>query len=403
MSKLKITAICSLIALLIGCIVIDVWYFYIRQYGNEKVVSHTYEVGLQTTTDGNTKYFMEVNAFDNCYEVKFNYMLDENQTAFFSQGLQYYNSNSKVDFINTTKVVLAEYKENWAGWETSHYDHKNVITASFGGTNRLNYMSSDDYINTSISTNPIGDKTYFKIQLGEDLYLMKLKGEINISEYVRYNQGWWHSEYYRTSDVYDIDYLTGMLFKGISSLPYGANQAVIFEFGDLFNYYEYNESSGQYDRPVIPNKAELIEEDIKSYYSIKVTKHEGNITKASESIFNCVNGSMSFNLSNDYSSDDYFIGRTIIDTTLSHFDLVKVTDTDVALKLKTNFVNCYTQSKYKDKIYLTVLIDLDKLAEENLNFIGFTADSGLSNFTITSCQTVETVDGELVYSEVAYA
>ena len=73
-----------------------------------------------------------------------------------------------------------------------------------------------------------------------------------------------------------------------------------------------------------------------------------------------------------------------------------------ALKLKEDFVDCYTQDKYKDKIYLSVLIDLDKLKASGKTFVGFTGDSGLFNFVIKSCETVETVDGELVYSEVAY-
>jgi len=386
------------------CLGVNAWWFYISTLGTEKVVSTTFEVGLQETTDGNKKYFMEVNSYDNCFEVKFNYMLDENREAFFSQGLQYYNQSSNVSFDNYTLITETRSKKYFWGWKDTYYDYKNVLRADVGNTKRINYMSSNDYEYTQISTNPIDDDTFFKIQFQKDekseIYLMQMKGDILVSEKdVTVEMGMFHGDYATYYDVYDIDWLVGLVFLGMESMPYGTSCSTIFEFGDLFNYYEPDDSSDLGYSLVDHNKSKQIIDDIKSYFSIKIDKHEGNIQKASQSLFNCVDGSSNFNISG-VSSVDYFYGRTAIDVSNDMFNPVLVGGNCIALKLKDSFIDKY--EFYSDKIYLDILIDLDLYFVEGYKFIGFTDDSGLDKFNIHSCQSVQIIDNEEIYSEVIY-
>ena len=409
MSKRKIAIISIMIVLLLICVSIDVWYLYIRTYGDEKIVSPTFEIGLQETKDGNTKYFMEVNSFDDVFEIKFNYMLDENQTAFYSQGIQFVGKD--LDFQLTTDTFQMTDKRQTGGsgwWKDYTYDQYEKYVLVNGNTNY--YMSGDDYNSSLIVNNEIPQDRFFKIQLGsddvKDVYIMTLKGSDtpkNESTYIGYNT-WQDGMFDRTDHLvnyylyYDIDLICKLLYDAVSGLPNGYNKATVFEFGDYFNYYEFNEETQQYDRPVDLDKAESVATKIHSYYSIKITKHEGKITKASESLFNCVDGNCNYNIAGDYSSDDYFIGKTLINCDLYDFDLVQVNDNNYALKLKQEFFDEYIAKN--SEIYLDIVIDLDVFEEEDFIFKGFTLDSGLDNFTIYRCRTCETINGEVVYTGV---
>ena len=400
MSLGKKLGISIFILFCIFCLGINGWWLYVSQFANDKVTSETFEVGLQTTTDGTTKYFMEVNSYDNCFELKFNYMLDEKQEAFFSQGLQYFNEDGLISFRNYKSKGLRKEEKNFWGWTSAYYDYKSFYSAEIGDIERINYMSGNDYKYTQISTNPISKDTFFKIQFEDELYLMSFKGDIQTSETdVHEEQSLWYSGYVTRYDVYDVDRLAAYLFSGISSMPYGSDCSILLEFGDMFNYYEPSEETEFGYKLVDKNKSSAVIEDIKSYYSIKITKHEGNIQKSSQSLFNCVNGNSNYNITNVESSD-YFYGRTALSVDNSMFNFVRVIDNKIAFKLKEEFINVYKD--YADKIYLDVLIDLDSLTSEGYEFVGFTADNGLVDFTVKTCQTVTVIDGELVYSGVDY-
>ena len=69
------------------------------------------------------------------------------------------------------------------------------------------------------------------------------------------------------------------------------------------------------------------------------------------------------------------------------------------MALKESFISEY--EKFEDKIVLSVLIDLDELKQKNINFLGFAENSGLKNFEILECNTIQTIDGERVKTEVS--
>lgn len=405
MSTMKKIGLGLAITLLIACIGVNGWYFYIKELGPSKVVASTFEVGLQETVDGDSKYFIEVNSYDDCFEIKFNYMLDENKTDFYSQGIQFYGDEIK--FGTSSKDFEEKYIHDGDGtlwWDDNWYNKftKYVLTS---GSNYYYMMESDDDVGM-ISSNPLSSDTFFKIDLNGSLYGMKLKGdntpmihEENYAGYTYRNETRYKKHHINLYYYYDIEYMLQYIVSSVNSLPYGTNDVRIFEFADIFDYYEYTGEGVYEETPASLDKAKLIEAEVKSYYGIKVTKHEGNIKKASDSLFNSVAGNAGFNISG-VESENYFYGKTIITADNSAFTYVKLTDNHVALKLKKEFVNSYLP--YSEKIELNVLVDLDDIISQGYEFVGFTADNGLSNFTILDCQTVQTINGELVYAEVDY-
>ena len=59
----------------------------------DKYVSNTINVGLQTLADGTARPLVEVQLFDNAFEFKWNYVMDESRTSFYSQGVQLIGDN----------------------------------------------------------------------------------------------------------------------------------------------------------------------------------------------------------------------------------------------------------------------------------------------------------------------
>jgi len=184
---LKIPLIIFLAILFTACVAIDGWYLYILLKSPDKIVETTYKIGLQETTDGEQRHFIEINYMSNdnkngleLFEIKYNYMLDEKQEDFYSQGLQYVSYNNNLGWSYYTEPDKFYRSSKYGSWPAYYYDdyymgsyHPNKDTQVF------NYMSADNYEkSTLISTNPIGDTTSFKIQVGDDLFLMKFRGNL---------------------------------------------------------------------------------------------------------------------------------------------------------------------------------------------------------------------------------
>ena len=404
-----------------GCIGVCVWYYYIINYGSDKVVSNTYEVGLQTTTNDDSRYFIEIQYYANkdnsgyeMMDVKFNYMLDENQEAFYSQGLQFVGntkqSNLKFDYM-VDSSRLAEGFGTHTGWYDcqDYYRYWGTYQLRNSTGNVFNYASGNDYNSVSLSTNPISQNSRFKIQLGDDLFLMKFKNQDTIptqSNFVYKANGNYHFYLvYGTQDInyyysyYDVNYFCKLLYENVvKSMSAGTNKSLIFEFGDLFDYYKYDAENCQYSSTALKNVDSVIN-DLKSYYSIKVTIKENGAQKSSDSLFNAMKGSTNFNSTGNYSSDDYFVGRSIISVNENDFDLVEIEQGYCNLKLKSSFVNYY--SKF-DTIKLKVDVNLDFYNANDITILGFTSDNGLSDFDVLSCYFSHTENGQVIKTEVAY-
>ena len=88
--------------------------------------------------------------------------------------------------------------------------------------------------------------------------------------------------------------------------------------------------------------------------------------------------------------------------TYSYFDFVQISENNYAFKLKQSFIDYLNLPQNKNKIVLKIEINLDDLNNLGYIFVGFTEDSGLSNFEILECYTLETIDNELIKTVVDY-
>ncbi len=450
---------------MLACVAVDAWYLVVLYTGEEKIVSNTYEVGLQETTNGDSRYFIELKYYSNAnknglemLDIKFNYLLDENQESFFSQGLQYVANSVDDSIIFLDYDNLVEYvdelqqsgqinvntgnldvpAETFAnavmqsngkqqvfsrgGWYNAEYYYATYYDMLINETETsvYNYMSGNDYATTTISTNPINSESAFRIQLDDDLFLMKFKDANyntfneatfdgnkekfntlpNITSFSNYvfNLVFAYTDYNAIYPTYDVNYFAYLLYNALQSLPAGTNKAMVFEFGNMFDYYEYN--NGQYSDTAIFDSSLLIEK-MMSYYAIKVEVSADGAQQASDSLFNCIQGNSAFNLTGDYENKDYFTGRQVVNVDIYDFDLVKVRDNFYSLKLSEDFNNEYLDKA--NRIYLSVEIDLDIFNDYGYEFFGFTTDSGLGSYIVHDCYTTETINGQVVKTEVEYA
>lgn len=428
MSKSKIIILSILAVLCAICVGLDAWYLYVYFKGPEKIVAQTYKVGLQTLADGTEKPLAEIKLFNNAFEFKWNYVLDENRSAFYSQGTQIIGKDFGVSYAYDPSTEIKTDSGMW-WWKENYISYCGRFNFN-SNLSVYDYASGNDFEDTLNSGNPINDDTLFKITLnidGEDkVFGMKFKGgkdDVGVrnvttsgkhgrerivpqglgtyQRQVHDNQGrfnqietWIDYFYY-----YDYTWFMSLMYNSVQSLQPGVNHNIVFEFGDYFDYYEYDENSNVYSKVSVDlSTASKISASIKSYYVIKCTVIDSDLTNANESLFKCVAGNRNYNLNGNYSADDYFIGHSVKNVDIFDFDFIKVIDDNYILKLKDSFVNYY-----KDfNICLDVVIDLDKLKELNINFVGFSENSGLNNFNIHKCVTRQTKSGRVVESEVQY-
>lgn len=411
--KVKIPLIIIAGILFVLCLVIDGWYIYIKYFSGEKtIVRNTFYLGMQTLADGETKKpFIELSYHTNLngnglelFEVKYNYLMDENKENFFSQGLQYVgtrtsnknNSAIKTDFNNFTPVGSYEkdhYKFHDEGLfgTTNYYYH--YWFGNYTPKNVYNYQSLDDYETVTLATNPIGTGSTFMVDIDGSTYMMKFKDSYKITSeknYVGEEEGsWkfyvlWENYHYYTYYAYmDYNYINKLLFESIQSLKPGTNQYSVFEFGDLFDYYVFNEDTSRYELVVkesFYDEAKNVDSSVKidstglldkiykqvnSYFSVKVNISENGAQRASDSLLNCINGTQNYvlpGLAEEDSYNGYFVGNSLITLTIDDFEDT-FTEMGILLSLTETTRNKYYP--YRDKIKFVI-----NIVDNNSNAIG---------------------------------
>lgn len=388
-SKLKLTFIILVSILTALCLAVDIWALWIYFFAPQKIVSKTYMVDFQTTEDGDKEPFVELKYFSNAnkngYEaldLKFNFMLDENQSSLYSQGIQYVAQNSEqsnslnFNFYADTSTRDKEPYDTTTSWgNTKRYYNGFGTWLVNSNFDKFEYQSFDNYETTSNSTNPIDLNASFKIELGEgNLYMLKFRA---FNDYVDTKVSAEKREQYLTKSfvqtreenvdwnvfssstdivsyhyMYDVNYLTKLLFDSLEPIKKGSSQVLVYDLPDVFDYFKYVDGQYSDEREIDSLK---LEQQVKNYYTIKVTVLDDGIQKSDESLFNCVKGSASFNLTNDYSSNEFYVGRSVIHATFENFDLVERDDGTFDIVLNSEFLNKY--EKYKSKIYLNLILD----------------------------------------------
>lgn len=431
--KLKSVAVILAILLTVACLGVCVWYLWVLNYAPGKLTSTTVNVGLQEAADGTTKSAFKVkynsNVNKNGHEVfslQFNYLRDEKASGLYSQGVQYETDSTdsslkfytyedyvedvnKVgnnfdnlvnlhkqfngDFIKTYEKHTA-YKGLWKGHYNATYISSFLKTGS-----KFNYQSvnENEYVT---STNPISESSYFTFQTTqgstEDMVYMQFKGD-NYADYVNKEivanvpkldsfseRGTFNSFYTWVFNNFTIDYFASIVFNAVKDLKVGSKGFYILEFGDYFKYFDVDEN-GCVGTEIESSASTKVQNFIKSYYIFEIEVDPNGAQKSSDTLFGQLHGSPNYKVEG-YTGEngDYFTGETIIDITEKDFDMVKITDNDIALKLKKEFLNAYLP--FKDKITLNVKIDVREL---NYNFVGFAKDSGLQHFKINKSEVIK--------------
>lgn len=382
------------------CLAPIIYYSYLYFTAPDKVVNQTYEVGAQTVTtiDGSkdTRYFCELNLFDDCFEIKFNYMLDESKNSFYSQGIQIVPKTEKFDFNGKYDIREDSYKyhgysefcrDSYTQKEWFAFAHANgihtiydlVVTGKeYDNLNIYNYASMNNFETTINDTNEITLNTSFRLELDNELYLMKFNGDKAVKnkdsvemkkfllmedEQLQHEEKhYWlaytnvyinHYNIYRASD---ITYFLELLYNSVQTLKKGTEQTIVFQFGDLFDYYEYDEDKKTYsEKTISSDKWAKVIADIKSYYAIKVNIHEGKIASSKDSLFNYFKGSANYTTGN-VTKTDYLYGKTLLKATEDDFEI----NENNKLELSEKFIK--DNEKYISSVELKVVID-----EEFLN------------------------------------
>ena len=400
------------------CIGFDAWYVTLALTAPEKLAVTTYEVGELETTDGTKKNVIEVKYFSNenhngleMLEICWNDYRDEDRDSFYSQGMQYV-ADSVDDKLSFEYVEIDKPKND--GDLLGKYDIDVMGTFQAGqGSQYYNYASDDDWVTRGISSFvPVNENSKFLIDVGEELYYLGFKGQVmkdNLYQTVRKNRQayelftWISTMMHPT---YQCDYFYScdpssfakQMYEYVQALSNGlTNYNSTVEISDFFDYYKYDGHS--YTKETDESKITLVTNLFVNYYQIKFTKSADGARVASDSMFGAVAGNSAFNLTGEYSSSQYLVGRTIVNLNIDDFDFIRVDENYYALKLKSTIDDFY--NTYKNDIRLSICIDLDILNSEDIEFFGFTVDSGLDKYTIFECYTLETVGGETVRTEVA--
>ena len=423
MSIFKKIGIGCLVIIFTLCLGIDVWYAYIMTYGPAKLAVNTVNTGLMTDVNGVSKYIGKIkynsNANKNgheCFAWQINYFRDENTDGFHSQGFQYETEDVKdvLEFYTYEKFAeevneigfteLDKKLNKFIGDSENTKQHRFLWTGTYNAyyinpylVNGLvnNYQSMDGFASLG-TTNPITEDSVFTIQVSDnesDLMYMQFLGsgfaEFENQEYKSSRQqlghfaeeGTFSSSYNYFYYNYSADWFGYYLYNAVKVLPAGTNGTFTLEFGDFFKFYEVN-SDGSVGKEIQSEdgRANVIEK-IKSYFVFEVEVSADGARSAKDSMFGILHGSANYSVNGyDGTDGDYSFGANVISLDVYDFQLVKVNETDIALKLKEEVLQNYLP--FADKIYLHIKVDKSLLSAQGYNYTGFAGDSGLENFKI---------------------
>lgn len=419
MKKVLITIMVVISFVALG---VDAWWIYMLNTAPSKIASQTFNVGYQTIAkaDGTIEQnpLIELNLYDNVFEVVFNNVRDENQDGFYSKGVQYVANSDKglsfdKSYSNYSNYDVFDEKTGgiWPSrWEI-YYCTAIAQKSTFKNLDTYQYASADGFetvINNDMAS-PLDTDTLFRIQIGDGdnkkLYGMKLKddktyydyyygvnGSVKKSVKSNLNSDYkveFHSESYTEKrkwkgyfevghvvDIYaslDLNLFSEILFNSIRGIEKGTSQDIIFNFGDYFDYYEYDGSA--YSKVSLEDDSyNKVAKEIQSYYIIRVNVHDGDMTKSSQSLMGMLSGSANVNPAAETGS--YLYGKSVVKAEFNEdirdFDLVATSESGVyKFVLKQDFKNYYDE--YLNEIVILVDIDLDYLADCGITFGGFEA------------------------------
>ena len=416
---LKVLGVVFATLILIVCFCLCAWWYYIFWLGPEVQISNTYNIGLQEATDGTTQNVIEVKYFKNsngsgleALEIKLNGFSDETQTLFTSQGMQFVESTAGAglawefnqDMTIERQLLSVDYS-NIFSWRKLY----NAFGRFEPTSQYYNYSSMNNFETPAGSADPITENSFFTIQIGDDLFMMKFKDDnynleddkpyqiienAGVESYLLYS--FLETNYLYT--CYDEQWLGQVIYDLVKPMSAGTNSVSYFTFGDYFKFYKYDAESGQYV-DTEPAETELIKVNMRTNFSIKFEVVADGLYRASQSMFKAVVGSPNYNANANFDSEDYYTGRPLLILNEYNFDYILLEENFYAATLDDSFINEYLDDK-KDLV-LRIEINLDNLKAKDINFVGFVDDWNAEGFTIHEAYTIATINGEQVKEVIA--
>ena len=406
MSKGKITGIVFGTLGCLFCLDIIFWHICILTIMPTKLASYTFNVDKQvvSTTDAVGKKvevekpLLEINVYDNFYEVIINSIWDEKQNSYFSYCFQFVSNSDKLDMnstrseiLKTTKIGSREEQRKEASWLsfmfTNHYDINNVIYGMpqykntsvhtyIGKSNgtEMSWQASDtilekinasDFFWTIQLTNDNGQKELFGMtpkgtnidcEKNNDFYVDTITTTGNTS-----GNGLVHN--FNENNRYvacDIYYILDRIFYSLKNLQPGTNETREIVILDWFDYLYYDGKTYQSIFKGDSRYAKVVETAKSSFVSdIKI--NSGTATNANESLIHWFKGVENFGVTAE-NTFDYETSFGVLKVSEKDFDVV-FKDETYTLTLCDSFFN-----NHKDdfnKVRLEIVIDAPTWFLEN--------------------------------------
>ena len=308
-AAITVCTVILVILAVIGVFIIAAWAI-ITLGDLDPVTTAQAYVNTVTTKDGEERYFMEIEYWENAdgngkevFEFTFNAYADINMQTVTGKGIQFVSGETRqglkdlVGKCASADDVLGVVR----GWDTYAYD-------------------VDDYGGSWASTDEVefGDKMY--LDIGGTVYAVAMDGTYTTEEksfnlgksilngvrciFTDWN-GFNHDENWWDTHVYEYEYTMKDFYNEVlyaaahNNKGYGSSVLNLVDLGKYMSVFEFNEN-GQLE--------EVTSRDVNDvYFAIKVTRHYEGFRRASESSFGQLLGDQFFttvdsdNYYNDYS------------------------------------------------------------------------------------------------------
>ncbi len=269
-------------------------------------------VNTVTTKDGEERYFMELEYWENAdgtgkevFEFTFNAYSDIKMQAVLGKGIQFvYNDGARQGLEELANLFYGtdEILSDLAGWDTFAYDKDETGNA---------WASTDEVVYGDPMFLDIGGTVYAVAMDGTYTTTVKsfnfIKSVTNFFPVLFTNSaGWTNDDNWYDTQVHVHNYTMKDFYNEVlyaaahTNTGYGSSVLNLVDLGKYMSVYSFNED-GQLE--------EVTSRDVNDvYFAIKVTRHYEGFRRASESSFGQLLGDQFFttvdsdNYYNDYSS-----------------------------------------------------------------------------------------------------
>lgn len=397
MGKFKTIGIIAAVALS-AFFILSIGLYYLITMMPTKTVDWTVNVSeLKNVEDGQNnvmyvKYYSNKNGNGvELLDIKINGYIDATQidnpdAITYSKGIQLVGTNyQSIDFNQQTKYKYDSLSVLFGQQQTTFkYYTPKVSTYFYDTQNEI----------SSVSETSLSAKDFFKISVGDDLYLMKLIGEESQAGDTK--NAFWMSNV--NTSLYDENYLAKIMLDTCRSSNIGFDSTFVYTKQiECFQYRKYTDTTGKWLTKYDLEQSNLLV-DFTNNVTIHIQTFSDGATKSKDSMFGIIENKSDFEYINSQIATDYFNGEQCILLDENSFIYVKVSANKYTLTLKDSVINYL--NKHTNKINIT--IDNDILLANDVVFNSF--DETLLQFknriNIIQFKSVDTGTGEIVYEEV---